>query len=91
MEDNESITDFFIKVTKLVNQIKVCGEVLTSRSVVGKILSSLAPKFDHVVVAIEELKDLSKLTKEELQGMLESHEQTMAERDAGKPKNDMAL
>jgi len=91
MEDNESITDFFTKVTKLVNQIKVCGEVLTSRSVVGKILRSLAPKFDHVVVAIEESKDLSKLTKEELQGTLESHEQRMAERAAGKSKSDMAL
>jgi len=91
MEDNESITDFFTKVTKLVNQIKVCGEVLASRSFVGKILRSLAPNFDHVVVAIEESKDLSKLTKEELQGTLESHEQRMAERAAGKSKSDMAL
>ena len=63
MEDSESITDFFTKVTKLVNQIKVYGEVLTSRSIVEKILSSLAPKFDHAVVAIEESKDLSKQTK----------------------------
>ena len=41
MEYSESITDFFTKITKLVNQIKVYGEVLTSRSVVGKILRSL--------------------------------------------------
>ena len=74
MEDNESITDFFTRVTKLVNQIKIYGEVLTSRSVVSKIFRSLAPKFDHVVVAIEESKYLSKLTKEELQGTLESNE-----------------
>ena len=64
---------------------------MTSRSVVGKILSSLAPKFDHMVVAIEESEDLSKLTKEELQRTLESHEQRMAERAAGKSKSDMAL
>ena len=64
---------------------------MTSRSVVGKILRPLAPKFDHVVVAIEESKDLSKLTKEELQGMLESHERRMAERAAGKSKSDVAL
>jgi hypothetical protein len=83
MEDNKSITDFFTKGTKLVNEIKLSGEELTSRSVVGKILGSLAPKFDHVVVAIVESKDLSKLTKEELQGTLESHEQRMAERAAG--------
>ena len=91
MEDNKSITYFFNRVTKLVNQIKVYGEVLTSRSVVSKILRSLAPKFDHVVVAIEESKDLPALTKEELQGMLESHEKRMAERVACKLKGDMAL
>src|SRR4051812_13295485 len=54
MEDGESITDFFTRVTKLVNQIKICGEALTTRTVVSKILRSLAPKFDHMVVAIEE-------------------------------------
>ena len=57
-----------------MNQIKVYEEVLTSRFVIGKILRSLAPMFDHVVVSIEESKDLSKLTKEELQGKLESYE-----------------
>ena len=82
MEHNESTTGFFAKVIKLVNQIRVCGEVLTSRPVNGKILRSLAPKFDHVIVAIEEATDLSKLTKEELQGTLESHEQRMVERAA---------
>ena len=91
MEDTESITDFFTRVTKLVNQIKICGEALTTRAVVSKILRSLAPKFDHVVVAIEESKDLSVLTKEELQGTLESYEQRMTERAAGKSKNDVAL
>src|ERR1051325_1444723 len=91
MEDNESISDFFNIVTELVNQIKICGEALTTRVVASKILRSLAPKFDHVVVAIKEGKDFSKLTKEELQGTLESHEQIMNERAASKTKSDVAL
>ena len=91
MEDNESMSDFFTRVTKLVDQIKICGEALTTRAVVSKILRSLGPKFDHVVAAIEEGKDLSKLTKEELQGTLESHEQRMNERAAGNTKSDVAL
>ncbi|MCI55545.1 hypothetical protein A2U01_0076796, partial [Trifolium medium] len=54
-------------------------------------MRSLAPKFDHLVVAIEETKDLASLSKEELQGSLESHEQRMAERAAGKAKAEVAL
>ena len=54
MEESESITDFFTRVTKLVNQIKIYGEVLTKRSIVAKILRSFASKFDHMVVAIIE-------------------------------------
>lgn len=78
-------------VTKLVHQIKVYREVLTSISVIAKILRSLAPKFDHVVVAIEESKDLSTLTKEKLQETLKSHEQRMAKRVASKSKSDVDL
>ena len=91
IEDSESISDFFTRVTKLVNQIKTRGEALTTRAIVSKILRSLAPKFDHVVVAIEEGGNLSKLTKEELQETLESHEHRMNERVAGKSKSDVAL
>ncbi|XP_058756513.1 uncharacterized protein LOC131629755 [Vicia villosa] len=65
--------------------------MLTSRLVVAKILRSLASKFDHVVVAIDDSKDLSTFTKEELQETLESHEQRMVERAAGKSKSDVAL
>lgn len=91
VEERQSITDFLTGVTKLENQIKVYGEVSTSRLVVAKILRSLTPKFDHVVVAIEELKDLSTFTNEELQGMFESHEQRMVEIAASKSKSDKAL
>ncbi|KAK2359907.1 hypothetical protein QL285_085235 [Trifolium repens] len=90
-EDSETVTDFFTKVTRLVNQIKNCGEVITTKAVAAKILRSFAPKFDHLVVAIEEAKDLSTLSKEELLGTLESHEQRMNERSAVKAKSEVAL
>lgn len=63
MEGNESVGDFFTRVTRLMNQIKMCGEVMSSRSIVAKILRSLLPKVDHVVAVIEESNDLSSLTK----------------------------
>lgn len=73
MEENKNVTDFFIEVMRLVNQIKTRGEILTSRSIISNILRSLLPKLDRVVVAIEESKDLSSMKKEDLQGTLESH------------------
>jgi hypothetical protein len=42
---------------------------------VKKILRSLTDNFENVVCAIEESKDLAKLTVDELAGSLEAHEQ----------------
>ena len=60
---------------RLVNQMKACGETVTVPNVVAKILRSLTSRFDNIVVAIEESKDLLTMSKEELQSSLEAHEQ----------------
>lgn len=91
MEENESVVDFFTKVTRLVNKIKMYGEVMTSRLIVAKFLRSLLSKFDHMVVSIEESKDMLIMKKEELQGTFESHEQRVDGRFASKTKGDVTL
>nr|GEV56264.1 hypothetical protein [Tanacetum cinerariifolium] len=42
--------------------------------IVAKVLRSLVPKFDHVVAAIKESKDLSTFSFDELMGSLQAHE-----------------
>lgn len=74
MEENESMVDIFKRVTRFINLIKMCDEVMTTKLIVARILRSILLLFDHMVVDIEESKDLSSLTKEELQGTLESYE-----------------
>ncbi|GAU43218.1 hypothetical protein TSUD_301050 [Trifolium subterraneum] len=89
MEEKESVGDFVTRVTKLVNLMKGCGETMSDQFVVEKILRSLTPRFD-IVVAIEESKDLSSTTVEEIQGVLEAFEHKLNER-LEKGKNEVTL
>lgn len=74
-----------------MNQIKSCGETTVEQNVVSKILRSLTPRFNNIVVALEESKDLSSLSKEGLQSSLVAHEQRMDERGNDKAKSEIAL
>lgn len=58
MGDDESIQSYLLRVVTIVNQVKGLGHKLTKSEVVYKVLRSLAPKFDYVVVALEESKDI---------------------------------
>lgn len=56
-----------------------CRKSLTHNNIVEKVLRTLIPLFDCIVVAIEESKDLSTMKIEELQSSLEAHEQRVNE------------
>ncbi|WVY91926.1 hypothetical protein V8G54_037440 [Vigna mungo] len=67
MNEFESVSEFITRVETVVNKL--------NQNVVEKILRSLRDDFENIVCAIEECKDLSTLTVEELAGSLEAHEQ----------------
>ncbi|KAH9723491.1 hypothetical protein KPL70_007130 [Citrus sinensis] len=75
MKDSDGVQDFCSRVTEIVNQIKGCGDSIEDKKVNEKVLRCLPPKFDHVAAAIEESRDLSKMTFSDLSGSLRSHEQ----------------
>lgn len=74
MEANETIAAYLTQVQPLTNSMKECGEKMDDQLIVEKVLRTLNVRFDYIVVAIEESKDLACLKVEELQGSLEAHE-----------------
>jgi hypothetical protein len=74
MNDSETIDQFMMRFKHIVHQLRTQGEEISDQTVVEKVLRSLLEKFDMVVVAIEESKDLSQFQIDQLMGSLLSHE-----------------
>ena len=77
MKETEDIDSFMNRIINVVNQLKIYGEEIKDQTMVEKVLKYLFTKFDVVVAAIEEAKDLASLTIDELMGSLLSHEATI--------------
>ena len=90
MKSDESIADYFTRLVTLTNQMKNCGGNLGEQETVEKVLRTLTSKFEHIVVTIEETKDLSEIKIEDLQSTLEAHELKHGERSHGK-EDEQAL
>ncbi|XP_019455199.1 PREDICTED: uncharacterized protein LOC109356330 [Lupinus angustifolius] len=80
MEEGEKVADFFIRLITHKNAMTACGEKMTDATIVEKILRAVSPKFDYVVIAIEESGIVENMKIEELQGSLEAHKQRLNER-----------
>lgn len=70
MKKLETVSDYFNRVLALVNQIRANSENIGDLQIMEKILQILTTRFEYVVTAIEESKDLSTMTVDELMGSL---------------------
>ena len=84
MKSSESISDYHTRIMVIVNQMRRNGEAIIDSRITEKILRSLDPKYDFVVVAIEESKEVDRLTVDELMSSLQAHEQKILKRNGDK-------
>ena len=77
MKDDEKVTDYCVRVQTCVNKMKSLGEEIENEVVVKKVLRSLLPKWNSVAIIIEERKDLTTVSYDQLVGSLMSHEERL--------------
>ncbi|XP_074300745.1 uncharacterized protein LOC141632058 [Silene latifolia] len=78
MMKDESINCISSRFSSIVNELKSLGREVESEDIVRKILRSLSDKCQPKVTAIEEAKDLSELSLNELMGSLMANELNLA-------------
>eukprot|EP00253_Pinus_taeda_P001991 PITA_01991 len=78
MKESDNIDSFFTHVIGLVTQMRTHGETIEEMRIVEKILRVLPSKFDAIVTTIEETKDLSNFSVDELHASLITHEQRLS-------------
>jgi hypothetical protein len=77
MIESRSVNDLFTHTMISVNQIRTNGDTLEDQRIIEKTLRSLPPRFDPIVVAIEESKNLTQMCLDDLMGSLQIHEQRL--------------
>nr|XP_012573887.1 uncharacterized protein LOC101493261 [Cicer arietinum] len=75
MKQGESITDYFIRVMTVANDMSNYGEDMNDVNIVDKILRTPTDKWNYIVCSIKEAKDMDQLSVDALQSSLLVHEQ----------------
>jgi hypothetical protein len=74
MNEDETVSKYFLRVEDLVNSMKGLGEKIEDTLLVQKILRYLPDRFNQKVFAIEELNDLKILPIDQILGTLNAYE-----------------
>jgi len=83
MRETDTIKDFSSQISKLVNQVRLLGEDFPDSRIVEKVLVSLPEKFEHKICSLEDSKDFSEMSLQELVNALQAVEQRQAYRQEG--------
>ncbi|XP_070035276.1 uncharacterized protein [Nicotiana tomentosiformis] len=91
MKESEPIQDMMTRFTIIINKLKSLGNVFTSEELVSKVLRILPASWESKVSAIQEAKELDKISLDELVENLKTNEMRKIELRKEEPKKDKAL
>jgi len=74
MVDKETVMEMYTRFTHIINELKSLGKSFTTEELVRKILQFLPQSWEAKVTAIQEAKDMKKISLDELIGNLQTYE-----------------
>jgi len=74
MDDLETVMDMYARFTHITNELKSLEKFFTTEELMLKILRFLPHSWEAKVTAIQEVKDMKKITLDELIGNLQTYE-----------------
>ena len=80
MLEEELLSNFYIKLCDITNELFSLGEKISKTSLVRKIVRSLPERFSQKLIPIEETKDLDTMKVEGLIGSLRAFEMNLKQR-----------
>lgn len=80
MGDNKKIAGYVSKVHNRVHLMKSYGKTMRENKIIEKVMITLTPHFNHVIIVIQESSDLSTMKLEDLVGSFEAHELRIIEK-----------
>ncbi len=81
MNAAESIKEMFTRFNDIVTNLQALGKEISNEEKVQKVLGSLPPNWEPKVTAIEEARDISTLSMDDLLGTLLTHEIKMKKKE----------
>ncbi|XP_074278115.1 uncharacterized protein LOC141601716 [Silene latifolia] len=90
MEQNESIDSMLAYFSSIITEFRNLGKKFEYEDIIRKILRSLKKKWQPKVTAIEEARDLTLLTYQELIGSVMAHE-IMLNKDDDEPAKGKSM
>ena len=91
MEEDETFDEFYAKLKDILNSAFNLGESIAKSKIVRKILSSLSERFHAKITAIEEVKDIDKISLIELVRNLQTYEMGLGLMGKGGNSRNLAL
>ena len=91
MGDRESVMDMYTRFTHITNELRSLGKSFTIEELVRKILRILPHSWEAKVTAIQEAKEMNKITLDELIGNLQTYELRKNSQQKEETKKDRGL